>query len=436
MFQISHIFSLSYLLDKGVSIGIYIFLILVLYYAYKLNLFKKIVNLLNIFDKHSENDIIKTIQKNIQSIQSPSSSHYNYKKIGVGRVYHYENDSFYPFFNQYILPCERQRTYGSVDTIIKLLNNKLDYGFVDENIFLNFIKNDPYIFNYLLRNKRYSNYKNILIYPKIAKTNLQTVCCLYHKPLFILAKQFTPLTNFKYSSLSKSKIAVFDERSDDYYYLIKFLKLQNVSTKIIVTYSSESQMINDFRRNKDIHGIFYSSLYRNKKLESRLGNMKVRVITPRMNLKHFNKNETTDYQSNEKTHKHILQVQFPLLFKSTINLNDFYTNINMTNFANTYTSRVLLISRYDNTEDEVYEITKKIIQNTNNLKDNLNVFYNQSTDSTDSLESKNVRNSDDYIYHKHNKSFDLNEYATPHQEITLHSGAKKIYYELDLLGQK
>jgi TRAP-type uncharacterized transport system substrate-binding protein len=114
----------------------------------------------------------------------------------------------------------------------------------------------------------------------------------------------------------------------------------------------------------------------------------------------------------------ILKKYFPYAVEKYINTNTFYTNINTSSFIKSFSVRTILIAHKDLPTDYVYNLTRKLFQNIEELK----LFINNYLYNRDKLNL--VKD-----------AFIPIEMAYLNKLMKYHSGAEKYYYEFGYLTQ-
>ena len=109
----------------------------------------------------------------------------------------------------------------------------------------------------------------------------------------------------------------------------------------------------------------------------------------------------------------ILKSYFPCSVVKYINTNNYYTNINTASFIKTHATRAILVINKDLTNQYVYDLTKNIIQRSEELKD-MTTKYLYNRDKLNIVED----------------AFMPSEMINIYDKIEYHPGASKYYNEL------
>ena len=293
-------------------------------------------------------------------------------KIGSFDSGTYVYDKLIPYIHKNIHPVLRYRTQGTFDNLISLMNGDIDMAFVDENILNNLYKPYQNVYDVQMFINSYNNYKKIKSY----LPHLRNVAVLYNQHLFLITKNVDGINDW--SDLIQNwktknyKIGVTNNFTNSYYHINMLLHangiLINELPNIIKVYLNEERMIKDFKNDK-INAIYYTSNFKNKIIQNLTKEEEVRFIGADFNYDKIipNKSNTYEYEYKKKEFHH---KKLPSIYESVLDLNHFYNNKNTSSFIKTYSSRIILITRDDFSDEKVYKFMNNFISHLENIKNN------------------------------------------------------------------
>ena len=106
--------------------------------------------------------------------------------------------------------------------------------------------------------------------------------------------------------------------------------------------------------------------------------------------------------------------------KKTVNLNDFYNNINKSHFLDTYSSKLLLVARNDLNHTLIEKFTDNFINNLNLFKKHINEYKNENQ----------------FLNYTVYDAFNFNQLLNVDKDIPIHESSKPIYIKNNLLKTK
>jgi len=264
---------------------------------------------------------------------------------------------------------------GSIDAIEKLRDGKLDIVMVQENIF-----NDAILGIEFFKNKPLKN--------------TSMITGLFYDTFMLITYQNSGLTGWK--DLRGHKIGLPSKNTASHQNFIKLVQCVGLDPEkdmIYINVESPNRLANLLLK-KEIDGIFLTSNSKNPYLIN---------LARKMSLRFIGTNEIND---------DIINLYFPLAHKKVISTTNFYNNINTSALINTYGIREILVARDDLDPKIIYDLTKKIYQNVENLKFGVNNFLKTQ--------------------HRNNELIDAfipSEMTFIEDTIPIHKGAKKYYIE-------
>ena len=412
-----------------------ILVLIIVYYLYKINGFSKIKNKLeNILDptniklNNREKDFIKEKFSNVSDstlsgllydtpqkelvLKNPYDDLIVYN-LGSGILNTYPIDLGI-FFKKNIHPLNVMETRGSVENIIELLNNKVDFAFVDEDILASYLDKKPTFINNKIKkfiNNRVINRNNIKI---------TGIIPMYYQYFLTLTIQGTNIINW--DDLSGRTIGITNEYSNSFYH---FTNLVNITKQfddtynpIIKKYDKIINMINDLKNN-NISAIFINCNQKNNYIRELTKDEKVRFITFR-NQPHEIKNmfNLDLFYEEQKSKKTLIKNNFNQIFEKTLNLSHFYKNINIHNFIYTYSTRMALVCRHNIDKKTCDLMFNNLISNNENMKKHINNF-------------ENVEEINNYI----DDAFNYMEFASLNKIIPLNNHIRKKLIEHKLIKE-
>ena len=125
-------------------------------------------------------------------------------------------------------------------------------------------------------------------------------------------------------------------------------------------------------------------------------------------------------QNELKDRNKLILKNFYSIHSKTVNLNDFYNNINTSHTLDTYSTKLLLVARNDLFNKNIEKLTDKYIKNLSFLKHHINKFKNKKQ----------------YINYTVSDAFNFNNLINIKEDIPIHNGSKDIYKKYKLLETK
>jgi TRAP-type uncharacterized transport system substrate-binding protein len=370
-----------------------ILVFIIVYYLYKIKGFSKVKSKLeNILDpkniklNNREKDFIKEKFSNITNSELSGLLYDTPQKDLVFKnpyndliIYNLGSGllNTYPvnlgiFFKKKIHPLNIIETRGSIENIIELLNSKVDFAFVDEDILASYLcKKKNFINNRIKEfiNNRVINRNNIKITGMVP---------MYYQYFLTLTIQGTNIINW--DDLSGRTIGITNEYTNSYHH---FTNLVNITKQfddtynpVIKKYNKIVDMINDLKNNV-ISAIFINCNQKNNYIRELTKDEKVRFITFR-NQPHQIKNmfNLDLYYEEQKSKKTLIKNNFNQIFEKTLNLSHFYKNMNSNNFIYTHSTRMILVCRHNLDKRTCDLIFNNLVSNNQNMKKHINNFDN------------------------------------------------------------
>lgn len=266
-------------------------------------------------------------------------------------------------------------TGGSIEALEMLRNGELDLALVQENIF-----NDAITGNGFFKDKPIKG--------------ISMISGLFYDVFMLVTYQNSGLIGWK--DLRGHKIGLPGKKTathQNFLKLVQSVGLDANKDMIYVNVESPNRLANLLLR-KEIDGIFLTSNSKNPYLIN---------LARKMSLRFIGTSEIDD---------DIIDLYFPLARKKMISTTNFYNNINTTALIKSYGIREILVARDELNHKMVYDLTKKIYKNVQNLKFGVNNFL--------------------YTQHRKNQlddAFMPTEMAFIEEKIPIHKGAKNYYLD-------
>lgn len=374
-----------------------ILILIIIYYFYKTGyLFKIINNAKNILDP--KNIKINNREKNIIREKFGDFKNYNNNdlnnllydtptkelvlhnpinnlityNIGSGLINTYPIDLGL-YFSKYIYPFNIIETKGSVDNIIKLLNDEIDFAFVDEDILTSLYKKNS-IKEYIIPRLNIKNI-NTKKYNKLLK-NINGLFPLYYQYMMTMTIQGSNINTW--NDLNNKIVGVTNENTNSFFHLNKLLiisKNKNQNYNFIIKKYDNLQLLINGIKNEEVDAIFVSSNQKNKYIREFTKDYKVRFISFRNQPKQLSTfKEYDNYNDDVTINNTLVKKYFSSVFKKKINLSYFYNNINFHNHLDTYSTRIILICRNDIEKESINILFDNYISNNKKLKEHINNF--------------------------------------------------------------
>ena len=125
-------------------------------------------------------------------------------------------------------------------------------------------------------------------------------------------------------------------------------------------------------------------------------------------------------QNELKDRNKLILKNFYSIHRKTVNLNDFYNNINTSHSLDTYSTKLLLVARNDLFNKNIEKLTDNYIKNLSFLKHHINQFENKKQ----------------FINYTVPDAFNFNNLINVKEDILIHNGSKDIYKKYKLLKTK
>lgn len=264
---------------------------------------------------------------------------------------------------------------GSIQAIEMLRNGELDLALVQENIF-----------NDAITGKGFFKDKPV--------DNLSMISGLFYDLFMIVTFQNSGLTGW--NDLRGHKIGLPGKKTASHQNFLKLVQAVGLDANkdmIYINVESPNRLANLLLR-KEIDGIFLTSNSKNPYLIN---------LARKMSLRFIGTSEIDD---------DIINLYFPLARKKMISTTNFYNNINTSAEIKSYGVREILVARKELSSRMVYDLTKSIYKNVQNLKFGVNNFL--------------------YTQHRNNQlddAFMPTEMAFIEEKIPIHKGAKQYYID-------
>lgn len=365
----------------------------------------------------SPDEIYKKIEKEYISYTVENIKPLKIGSFGQGT---YIYDKLVPYINKNIHPVDRIKTGGTFDNLISLLNKDVDMAFVDENILNNLYSPYKNIFDLRMFIDSKQNYEEIQSY----LPSINNIAVLYTQHMFLISRKFGEIE--KWSDLinnwnTKSmKIGVTNNLTNSYYHIHMLLIQngipQNKLSHLVKVYNNETKMLRDLK-NRKLNAVYYTSNFKNTNIQDLTKDAEVRFVGVKLNYNNAipNKANIYEYEHNKKLFHN---KNFPSLYDSILNMNHFYNSINTSSFINTYSTRMILITREDVKENSIYKFTDNMISNLENIKNNINMYLFDEEENYNPNEPT---------------AFQFNYLPFSFPELELHKGAYNKYKELGFI---
>ena len=149
---------------------------------------------------------------------------------------------------------------------------------------------------------------------------------------------------------------------------------------------------------------------------------KIKLITLKENplFNKLLKKKELMIQNELKDRNKLILKNFYSIHRKTVNLNDFYNNINTSHSLDTYSTKLILVARDDLFDKNIEKLTEKYIKNLSFLKHHINTFKNKKQ----------------FINYTVQDAFNFNNLINVKEDIPIHNGSKDIYKKYKLLQTK
>lgn len=254
---------------------------------------------------------------------------------------------FYVYGAFHIIPIEEYfplrkiPSFGSVDTILSIDNNKCDIGMVQEDVVGNIETIKSQGFDAIYSNK---------IPNKLKLDNIRIVSSIFAEKYTLIVRSDSNINS--YQDLYRHKIGI--KGSGSLYCLFNIYKYLNRKwdKSRMIYYSDNYTIINDLYKNR-INGIFIVVGHPSDFITYITKNISVKIV------------ETNDIDIYK------MRYFLPNIRNDVISKSYYY---NSNTYLNTFSTRCMIITNKNNNIDDIYQFTKNIYNNLGFFKNNFKIF--------------------------------------------------------------
>ena len=192
------------------------------------------------------------------------------------------------YFKRHIFPIKGINTNGTMDNIFQLIDDtdkdyRIDLGFVDEEILINYINNHNHI---------RSNFKDKVIGNKLPPINFSVLGVCFHQSFLFITGENSGILSYEdinpivKKSDKKVKVGVLNKYNADYYHLLKLFYLTDINPNgdedvEVIPYDNYIEL-GTALYNGDVNIIYLTSNKKNKMIFEITKAMKCRFISPKI----------------------------------------------------------------------------------------------------------------------------------------------------------